>query len=130
MYAPCARFSGRASRPRSLCSLEDPIEALVPGVLSPRSSLRPVFTYEVGLKSLLRQDPEVLMVGEIRDPGTAAIVFQAALTGHQVLTTFHAGGAAEACGRLLDMGIEPYVLKSGCSAFWTAAGSQAVRLPP
>jgi type II secretory ATPase GspE/PulE/Tfp pilus assembly ATPase PilB-like protein len=65
------------------------------------------------LKSLLRQDPEVLMVGEIRDKLTAEIVFQASLTGHQVLTTFHAGRAAEACGRLLDMGIEPYVIKSG-----------------
>lgn len=113
MYAALRQIQRQSVSPRSLCSLEDPIEALVPGVAQSQIQPHAGFTYEVGLKSLLRQDPEVLMVGEIRDPGTAAIVFQAALTGHQVLTTFHAGGAAEACGRLLDMGIEPYVLKSG-----------------
>lgn len=113
MYAALRQIQRQSASPRSLCSLEDPIEALVPGVAQSQIQPQAGFTYEVGLKSLLRQDPEVLMVGEIRDPGTAAIVFQAALTGHQVLTTFHAGGAAEACGRLLDMGIEPYVLKSG-----------------
>lgn len=113
MYAALRQIQRQSVSPRSLCSLEDPIEALVPGVAQSQIQPQAGFTYEVGLKSLLRQDPEVLMVGEIRDPGTAAIVFQAALTGHQVLTTFHAGGSAEACGRLLDMGIEPYVLKSG-----------------
>lgn len=113
MYAALRQIQRQSVSLRSLCSLEDPIEALVPGVAQSQVQPQAGFTYEVGLKSLLRQDPEVLMVGEIRDPGTASIVFQAALTGHQVLTTFHAGGAAEACGRLLDMGIEPYVLKSG-----------------
>lgn len=113
MYASLRQIQRQSISPRSLCSLEDPIEALVPGVSQSQIQPQAGFTYEVGLKSLLRQDPEVLMVGEIRDPATASIVFQAALTGHQVLTTFHAGRAAEACGRLLDMGVEPYVLKSG-----------------
>lgn len=101
---------------RSLTSLEDPIEAVVPGVA--QSQVKPVagFDYETGLKSLLRQDPEVILVGEIRDPGTAEIVFQASLTGHLVLSTFHAGSAAEAVGRLLDMGVEPYQLRSGLLA--------------
>ena len=113
LYAALRHIQRVSVSLRSMCSLEDPIEALVPGVAQSQIQPQAGFTYEVGLKSLLRQDPEVLMVGEIRDPATASIVFQAALTGHQVLTTFHAGRAAEACGRLLDMGIEPYVLKSG-----------------
>ena len=113
LYAALRQIQLQSLSPRSLCSLEDPIEALVPGVAQSQIQPQAGFTYEVGLKSLLRQDPEVLMVGEIRDKVTAEIVFQASLTGHQVLTTFHAGRAAEACGRLLDMGIEPYILKSG-----------------
>ena len=113
LYAALRQIQLQSLSPRSLCSLEDPIEALVPGVAQSQIQPHAGFTYEVGLKSLLRQDPEVLMVGEIRDKVTAEIVFQASLTGHQVLTTFHAGRAAEACGRLLDMGIEPYILKSG-----------------
>ncbi len=113
LYAALRQIQLQSLSPRSLCFLEDPIEALVPGVAQSQIQPHAGFTYEVGLKSLLRQDPEVLMVGEIRDKVTAEIVFQASLTGHQVLTTFHAGRAAEACGRLLDMGIEPYILKSG-----------------
>ena len=113
LYAALRQIQLQSLTPRSLCSLEDPIEALVPGVAQSQMNPQAGFTYEVGLKSLLRQDPEVLMVGEIRDKVTAEIVFQASLTGHQVLTTFHAGRAAEACGRLLDMGIEPYIIKSG-----------------
>jgi type II secretory ATPase GspE/PulE/Tfp pilus assembly ATPase PilB-like protein len=61
----------------------------------------------------MRQDPDVILVGEIRDPQTAEAAFQAALTGHLVLTTFHAGSACEALTRLLDMQIEPYLLRSG-----------------
>jgi len=61
----------------------------------------------------MRQDPEVVLVGEIRDRETAEVVFQAALTGHLVVTTFHAGSAAGAISRLSDMGIEPYLLRSG-----------------
>jgi type II secretory ATPase GspE/PulE/Tfp pilus assembly ATPase PilB-like protein len=70
----------------------------------------------IGLKSLLRQDPDVLMVGEIRDAETAETVFQASLTGHLVLTTFHAGSSSQAVSRLGDMGIEPYLLHSGLLA--------------
>ena len=69
-----------------------------------------------GLRFLMRQDPEVIMVGEIRDRATAEAAFQASLTGHLLLSTFHAGSAAETVGRLLDMGIEPYVLRSGLLA--------------
>ena len=64
----------------------------------------------------MRQDPEVILVGEIRDRATADAAMQASLTGHLLLTTFHAGSAAETVSRLLDMGIEPYILRSGLLA--------------
>ncbi|HUG92765.1 MAG TPA: GspE/PulE family protein [Planctomycetaceae bacterium] len=116
LYACLRELAGREQHPRSLVTLEDPVEAVLPGVA--QSPIRPAagFDYQTGLRSLLRQDPDAIMVGEIRDRPTAEIVFQAALTGHLVLTTFHAGSAAEAVGRLLDMGIEPYQLRSGILA--------------
>lgn len=115
-YAGLRELADRSPVPRSLVSLEDPIESVIAGVA--QSQIRPAagFDYETGLKSLLRQDPEVILVGEIRDRATAEIVFQASLTGHLVLTTFHAGSAAEAVSRLLDMGLEPYQLRSGILA--------------
>jgi type II secretory ATPase GspE/PulE/Tfp pilus assembly ATPase PilB-like protein len=116
IYA-CLRELVAASRgQRSLATLEDPIEVAVAGVAQSQVNPSAGFTLETGLRSLLRQDPEVIAVGEIRDRGTAEIAFQASLTGHLVLTTFHAGSAAGAAGRLADMGIEPYLLRSGLLA--------------
>jgi general secretion pathway protein E len=74
------------------------------------------FDLATGLRSLMRQDPEVIVVGEVRDRITADVAVQASLTGHLVLTTFHAGSAAGAVGRLEDMGIEPYLIRSGLLA--------------
>ena len=71
------------------------------------------FDFARGLRSLLRQDPEVIMIGEIRDRETAATAVEAALTGHLVFSTLHAGSACGVVGRLLEMGIEPYLLTSG-----------------
>jgi type II secretory ATPase GspE/PulE/Tfp pilus assembly ATPase PilB-like protein len=98
---------------RNIVSLEDPVEVAIPGVA--QSQVNPVAAFDMnsGLRSLLRQDPEVILLGEIRDRDTAHVAFQAALTGQLVLTTFHAGSAAEAVGRLVDMEIEPYLLRSG-----------------
>jgi type II secretory ATPase GspE/PulE/Tfp pilus assembly ATPase PilB-like protein len=101
---------------RSIVSLEDPIEMSVAGVAQSQIEPSAGFTYASGLRSLMRQDPEIIMVGEIRDRETAEVAFQAALTGQLLLTTFHAGTAAGAIGRLLDMGIEPYILRSGIVA--------------
>lgn len=98
---------------RSICTLEDPVEALIPGAAQSQVKPGTEFTYQRGLASLMRQDPNVIMVGEIRDAETAAIVFQASLTGQLVLTSFHAGTAAASLSRLGDMGIEPYVIRSG-----------------
>jgi type II secretory ATPase GspE/PulE/Tfp pilus assembly ATPase PilB-like protein len=109
---------------RSLASLEDPIEVAVPGVAQSQVNPGAGFTLETGLRSILRQDPEVIAVGEIRDRPTAEVVFQASLTGHLVLSTFHAGGAAAVVGRLSDMGIEPYLLRSGILA---VVGQRLVR---
>ncbi len=101
---------------RSLASLEDPIETAVDGVAQSQVNPGSGFDLASGLRSLMRQDPEVIAVGEIRDRLTAEGAFGASLTGHLVLTTFHAGSAAGAVGRLSDMGIEPYMLRSGLLA--------------
>jgi type II secretory ATPase GspE/PulE/Tfp pilus assembly ATPase PilB-like protein len=97
-------------------SLEDPIEVAVDGVAQSQVNANAGFDLSVGLRSLMRQDPEAILVGEIRDREVAEIVFQAALTGHIVITTFHAGSAATAISRLSDMAIEPYLLRSGMLA--------------
>lgn len=110
----CLREMQRASKgARSLVTLEDPIEAELPGVAQTQVHRPAEFTYPLGLRSLLRQDPDVIFVGEIRDRETAATSFQAGLAGHLVLTTFHAGSAAEALVRLVDLGVEPYLLRAG-----------------
>ena len=98
---------------RNLVSLEDPIEIAVPGVSQSQVHLAAGFDLATGLRSLMRQDPEVILVGEIRDRIAAETAFQAALTGHLLLSTFHAGNCAGALSRLADMGIEPYLLRSG-----------------
>jgi len=116
VYAALRELADKTRGGRSLVSLEDPIEVVVPGVAQSQVNPAAGFDMAAGLRSLLRQDPEVLMVGEIRDRGTAETVFQASLTGHLVLTTFHAGSAALAINRLGDMGIEPYLLRSGVQA--------------
>ena len=116
IYACLREVADKSGGQRSLVSLEDPIEAALDGVAQSQVNPEAGFDYATGLKSLMRQDPEVILVGEIRDRETAETVFQAALTGHLVLTTFHAGSAAEAICRLTDMGIEPYLLRSGLLA--------------
>jgi type II secretory ATPase GspE/PulE/Tfp pilus assembly ATPase PilB-like protein len=112
----CLRELAAQTVTRSLVSLEDPIEVAVDGVA--QSQVNPAAGLElaVGLRFLMRQDPEVILVGEIRDRATAEAAFQASLTGHLLLCTFHAGSAAEAVSRLSDMGIEPYLLRSGVLA--------------
>jgi type II secretory ATPase GspE/PulE/Tfp pilus assembly ATPase PilB-like protein len=116
LYACLRELAATTNGERCLTSMEDPIEVAVPGVAQSQVNVNAGFTLEVGLRSLLRQDPEVIAVGEIRDAATAGVAFQAALTGHLVLSTFHSGSAAGVVGRLSDMGIEPYLLRSGLLA--------------
>lgn len=115
-YACLRRIVHDAARAKSVVTLEDPIETALEGVSQSQIQTEAGFDLASGLRSLLRQDPEVILVGEMRDRETAEGVFQASLTGHLVLTTYHAGSAAEAVGRLLEMGIEPYLLRSGLLA--------------
>ena len=116
VYACLRELSTRAAGARSLVTLEDPIEVAVPGVAQSQVNAAAGLDLATGLRFLMRQDPEVIMVGEIRDRATAEAAMQASLTGHLLLSTFHAGSAVETLGRLLDMGIEPYVLRSGLLA--------------
>ena len=115
-YACLRELQRDAGVGKSLVTLEDPIESVLPGVSQSPVNRTAGFDYATGLRSLMRQDPDVILVGEIRDRETAETVFQACLTGHLVLSTFHAGSSAEAISRLGDMGIEAYLLRTGLRA--------------
>src|SRR5262249_35871350 len=97
---------------RHVVTIEDPVEQLLEGASQSQARPGTEFAFARGLRSLLRQDPEFIMVGEVRDRETAAVAVEAALTGHLVFSTLHAGSACGVVGRLLDMGIEPYLLTS------------------
>ena len=114
-YALLRDLADRGETLRSIIALEDPIEHALSGIAQVEVSSQENQTLGEMIKYMMRQDPEVLFVGEIRDRQTAEAAFQAALTGHLLLTTFHAGGAASAVGRLCELGIEPFVLRSSIS---------------
>ena len=113
IYACLRELVDASAGRRSLVTLEDPIEVAVDGVTQSQVNAPAGFDLATGLRSLLRQDPEVIVVGEVRDRTTAEVAFQASLTGHLVLSTFHAGSASGAVARLSDMGIEPYLIQVG-----------------
>ena len=96
----------------NIITLENPVEIRVPGVTQVQIEPDIGLTFANGLRSVLRQDPDIVMVGEIRDEETAQLAVQASLTGHLVLSTLHTNSAPAAIPRLLDMGIEPYLLAS------------------
>lgn len=96
----------------NIVSIEDPVEYRLPGVNQVQVNLKTGLDFAGGLRAILRQDPDIIMVGEIRDKDTARMAIAAALTGHLVFSTVHTNTAAEALARLLDMGIEPYLLAS------------------
>ncbi len=97
---------------RSILTIEDPVEQRMTGVKQMQIAPKAGVTFDVGLRSMLRADPDVIMVGEIRDRETAHIAVEAALTGHLVLSTLHTRDAPSALGRLMDMGIEPFLVSS------------------
>ncbi len=94
----------------NVCTVEDPVEFSLPGVNQFQVNEKAGFTFASALRSLLRQDPDVIMVGEVRDQETARVAIQAALTGHLVLTTLHTNDAPSAVTRLVNMGVEPYLV--------------------
>jgi general secretion pathway protein E len=97
---------------KNIITIEDPIEYQIPGIGQIQVNPKIDLSFAAGLRSILRQDPDVIMVGEIRDAETARIAIQAALTGHLVLSTLHTNDSFSAITRLLDMGIEPFLVSS------------------
>jgi len=95
---------------RNIVTIEDPVEYTIKGVNQVNVDLKRKLTFSSGLKCILRQDPDIIMIGEIRDEETAAIAVRAAITGHLVLTTLHTNNARDSIVRLLDMGIPSYLL--------------------
>jgi general secretion pathway protein E len=99
-----------------IITIEDPVEYQLPGVLQIPVNEQKGLTFARGLRSILRHDPDRIMVGEIRDPETAEIAVQSALTGHLVYTTVHANNAFDVLGRFMHMGVDPYNLVSALNA--------------
>ena len=109
LYAALARINDRS---RNIMTVEDPIEYYIDGIAQTQVNPKVDMTFARGLRAILRQDPDVVMVGEIRDIETAQIAIQASLTGHLVLSTLHTNSAVGALTRLHDMGTEPFLLAS------------------
>jgi general secretion pathway protein E len=109
LYAALARIDSTST---NVMTVEDPIEYDLEGIGQTQVNARIDMTFAKALRSILRQDPDVIMIGEIRDLETAQIAVQASLTGHLVLATLHTNDAASAITRLIDMGVEPFLLSS------------------
>lgn len=113
LYAALQRLD---STERNILTLEDPIEYQLAGISQMQVSRKKGMTFATGLRSVLRQDPDVIMVGEIRDEETARMAIQSSLTGHLVFSTLHTNNAAGAVSRLLDLGMEPHLVASSLLA--------------
>jgi type IV pilus assembly protein PilB len=111
---------------RNLVTLEDPVEIQLPGVTQTQVNERAGLTFSRGLRSVLRQDPDVVLVGEVRDGETAELVIKAAQTGHLVLSTLHTNNAVAAITRLVDLGVEPFLVASSLSC---VVAQRLVRVP-
>ncbi|HWV98876.1 MAG TPA: GspE/PulE family protein [Candidatus Acidoferrum sp.] len=116
MYSALCYIMQRDGTSVSISTVEDPVEFNLPMVSQTQINPAQDFTYATALRSIMRQDPQVIMVGEIRDAETAAIAVQAGLTGHLVISTIHAGVSAGAFTRLINMEIEPFMLASSVLA--------------
>ncbi len=119
-FVPCATGSGKSTTlystlnylsctEKNIISVEDPVEYRVKNVNQVQINIKTGLTFARALRAVLRQDPNIIMVGEIRDTETAEIATRAALTGHLVFTTLHTSDAPRAVSRLLDMGVKPYI---------------------
>jgi type II secretory ATPase GspE/PulE/Tfp pilus assembly ATPase PilB-like protein len=116
MYSALCHLIERDGSSISVSTVEDPVEFNLPMVSQTQINSAAGLTYAQALRSIMRQDPQVIMVGEIRDPETAAIAVQAGLTGHLVISTIHSGVSAGAFTRLINMDIEPFMLASSILA--------------
>jgi len=113
LYACLREIMARSQGSRCVVTLEDPVESAIRGVAQTSLDRRSGLGLAKLVKSVMRQDPDVIAIGEIRDRATARAAFQATLTGHLLLTTMHSGDCVEVITRLMDMNIPPYVLRSG-----------------
>lgn len=113
LYASLTRLNDES---RNIITVEDPVEYQIDGISQVQAKPEIGLTFAEGLRSILRQDPDVIMVGEIRDEETARVAIQSALTGHLVFSTLHTNDAPSGVTRLLDMNIEPYLITSTCQA--------------
>jgi type IV pilus assembly protein PilB len=111
---------------KNIVTLEDPIEVQLPGITQVQVNEKTGMTFGAGLRSILRQDPDIVLVGEVRDGQTAEMALKASQTGHLVLTTLHTNSAVAALTRLVDMGVEPFLVASSLTA---AVGQRLVRKP-
>jgi general secretion pathway protein E len=109
LYASLSRLDTRTS---NVLTVEDPVEYELPGIGQTQVNPKIDLTFAKALRAILRQDPDVVMIGEIRDFETAQIAIQASLTGHLVLATVHTNDAPSTVARLIDMGVEPFLLSS------------------
>jgi type IV pilus assembly protein PilB len=119
LYASLAEL---AEAGKNVITIEDPVEYWLQGINQGQANPKAGFTFAKGLRAILRQDPDVIMVGEIRDPETLETAIEASLTGHLVLSTLHTNGSVATLTRLLEMGVEPYLIAS------SVAGIVAQRL--
>src|SRR4051794_25873482 len=111
---------------KNIVTLEDPVEVQLPGITQVGVSEKTGMTFSKGLRSILRQDPDIILVGEVRDSETAELALKASMTGHLVLTTLHTNSAVAALTRLVDMGAEPFLVASSLTA---AVAQRLVRRP-
>jgi general secretion pathway protein E len=111
-----AMLSSLNSNELNILTLEDPIEYQLPGVTQTQVNVKKGLSFAKGLRSIVRQDPDIIMVGEIRDLETATIAIQSSLTGHLVFSTLHTNDAPSSITRLLDLGVEPYLVASSLNA--------------
>lgn len=109
LYAALAALN---SCEKNIITLEDPVEYCLEGITQGQIHPDAGFTFAKGIRAILRQDPDILMVGEVRDKETARVAIEAALTGHMVLSTLHTNDAPAVIMRLMDMGIEPFLLNA------------------
>jgi type II secretory ATPase GspE/PulE/Tfp pilus assembly ATPase PilB-like protein len=124
MYAALREIVSGDSMRRNIVTLEDPIERVIPDINQTQIDPRRGLSFAIGLRTILRQDPNVIMVGEIRDAETAEIALRAGQTGHLLMSTLHTSSAASAFGRLIEMGIQPFLLASSVTG---VAGIRLVR---
>jgi len=116
MYSALAHIHQQRRSLASICTIEDPVEHDLGIVSQTETDEQAGLTFAAGLRTILRQDPEVIMIGEVRDRETAGIAIQAGLTGHLILSTVHARSAAGVFARLIDIGVEPFLVASSVTA--------------